>query len=78
MHSTDTIPYEEATLNMLYVTKTIARTDADILKDNVTVAKDKRGARGSIVYGIHYGLSTNELYIKFGLPRHFHPTVRDD
>ena len=48
MHSSFIVPDEEETLNMLYFTKTEARTDANILMEHVIVSKDKHGARGSI------------------------------
>ena len=71
------MPDEESMLNRSYFNKTTSRTDVDILKDRVISTKDKRGARGSRQYGIHYGLSTKYLGVKFGVSIHFIPTVRN-
>ena len=45
---------EEETLSRSYFTKKTEMMDAEILKDDVIVTKDKHGARGSIYSGIHY------------------------
>ena len=46
MHSTDTMPDEEATMDWYYFIETTERTDADIFKDCVIVTKYKHYSRG--------------------------------
>ena len=57
--------YEKAIMNRSYFTKWLERTEADILKDSVIFTKNKCSTRGSIEYGIHYGLDTKAVNIKF-------------
>ena len=75
MKSTSTMPNKEGTLNSSYFTKRTERTGADIFKDRVIATKNKRSARKSIEYGIHYVLSTKAINIKFAVSSHLIPEL---
>ena len=60
-----------------YLSRTMARTEAEVLAKHVVVPKDKRGKTGPRERRIHYSAATGALLLKLGADRHFMPTSQE-
>ena len=59
---------------MSYFTRNVARTESEVLAQQVVAPKDKRRIPGSREFGINYSKATGGLEQLFGAVRHFVPT----
>ena len=61
--------------NSIFDLKAAPRSDAEILKTQVVVTKDKRGEVGSKAYTAHYAMATEALATTLQMPNHIAPAV---